>query len=115
MEGRMLHIEKSLAVVNPTITGQAIPCPPLQDGDCQMLCQSQYFTLEILSATTRAITCDTRGESFHALTVTAGSARLIAGNETCTLGQFESLVIPAATGAYRLEPLQEFRALKSGL
>jgi mannose-6-phosphate isomerase len=112
---RMLHIEKSLAVANPAIVGETVACPPLWDGDCQVLCRSSYFLLEILNATTSAVESDTRGETFHALTVTSGSARLVAGDEAVTLSLFESVIVPAGTGPYRLEPAGAFRALRSSL
>lgn len=113
--GRVLHIEKSLAVADPAIFGQATTCPPLQDGGCQVLCRSDYFVLETLSATNRPIQADTRGETFHTVTVTSGSARVVAGSEAVTLGLFESAVIPASAGPYDLEPLGAFRALRSSL
>lgn len=113
--GRVLHVEKSLAVADPAITGQAVACPPLQDGDCRVLCRSDYFFLEILNATTKTVEGDTRGETFHALTVTSGSVRLVVGSEALTLGLFESAIVPANTGSYRLEPLGAFRALRSSL
>jgi mannose-6-phosphate isomerase len=113
--GRVLHVEKSLAVADPAIVWQAIACPPLEDGDCRVLCRSGYFLLEILNATTRVVESDTRGETFHALTVTSGSARLVAGDEAVTLGLFESVIVPAGTGPYHLEPLGAFRALRCSL
>lgn len=113
--GRVLHIEKSLAVADPAITGQAAACPPFQDGDCQILCRSDYFTLEILTATTRTVESDTRGETFHALTVTSGSARLVVGDEAVTLNLFGSAIVAAGAGPYHLEPLGAFRALRSSL
>jgi mannose-6-phosphate isomerase len=113
--GRVLHIDKSLAVADPAIVGQATACPLLQDGDGQTLCRSDYFLLEILNATTRAVESDTQGETFHALTVTSGSARLVAGDEAVTLSLFESAIVPASAGPYHLEPLGGFRALRASL
>jgi len=113
--GRVLHIEKSLAVANPLITSHALPCPSLLDGSSEQLCQSEYFTLEILNATNSAIKGDTRGETFHALTITDGAASLSVGDEVYGLGRYDSVVIPAATGPYRLEPQGGFRALRSSL
>ena len=113
MGGRVLHIEKSLAVADPGITGQATVCPTLRDGDCQVLCRSDYFTLEILNSVTKKLESDTQGEAFHALTVTSGSVRLVAGDEMVTLNSYDSVVIPAGAGSYRLEPLGGFRALRS--
>jgi mannose-6-phosphate isomerase len=110
---RVLHIEKSLAVADPTITGYAAPSPMLQDGDCQVLCRSDYFTLEILGSVTRTLEGDTQAEAFHALTVTSGSLRLAAQDEEMTLNSFDSVIIPADAGPYRMEPLGGFRILRA--
>ena len=114
--GRLLHIDKSLAVADPAATSQAYPIPVLQDGQRQILCQSEYFTLEMLNAQEQTLELDTLGQSFHALTIIEGKARFSCGGEKYSLDRFESLLVPAATGAYRLEPLGGgFSALKSSL
>lgn len=112
---RMLHIEKSLSVIAPSITGQALACPTLADGGQQTLCKSEYFTLDVLNATQEIITANTKRETFHALTVIEGSVRLITENDSCTLRKFESLIVPASTEAYHLEPLSQFRVLRASL
>ncbi len=114
--GRVLHIDKSLAVADAAATSQAQPSPLLQDGQCQTLCQSEYFTLEILQTRKRTLELDTRGQTFHTLTVIEGAARFSSGGEHMDLGLLETLVIPASTGAYALAPQPGgFRALKSSL
>lgn len=112
-EKRMLHIQQSLAVARHDAHPELIPLPALQDGGEQVLCTSAYFTLSILSAVTQPVPLDTRGESFHALTLIDGRARLVAGTQSLELARFDTLLIPAATRSYRLEPLGAFRALKS--
>lgn len=114
--GRVLHIEKSIAVTDPAAVSSATPSPDLGDGERAVLCQTEYFTLEVLQSQGRALDLATGGESFHALTVIDGAARLIVGDaETYDLGQYASVVVPAATGRYHLEPLPAFRALKASL
>lgn len=116
IKGRVLHIDKSLAVANPAVNSQALPTPVLADGQCEVLCQSEYFNLEILNAQKKTLELDTRGETFHALTIIEGAARFSSGDEQLPLNRFETLLVPAATGAYRLEPEKGgFRALKSSL
>ena len=112
---RKLHIEKSLAVANPTARSEALPLPALSDGQIHRLCQSEFFTLEILNSQSRSLTLNTSGGSFHALTVIEGAARISSGGESILLNKFDSLIVPAATGEYILEPQAGFRALKASL
>jgi len=111
--GRPLHIEKSIAVANPALTGQMIPWRDLPDGEVQPLVSCQYFTLERLAAQHNPIPLDTHSESFHALTVIAGGARIEGDGWQQELGRFETAVIPAACGAYRVIPEGEMQMLKS--
>jgi mannose-6-phosphate isomerase len=113
---RVLHIDKSLAVVDPSAHSRPLPLPPLGDGQQQLLCRSEYFTLEILNSQSRSLDFDTKGESFHALTIIEGTARFSSNGERVFLKKYDSLLVPAATGAYRIESQAEgFRALKSSL
>lgn len=108
--GRALHLEKSAAVTT-TNRAQSQSSPPATAGQSQVLTSCPYFVLERLSGL--ELQGNTRGESFHALTVMAGEMTLQAGAERLTLGALESVVIPAAAGAYRLSG--EFQALLSRL
>lgn len=112
---RRLHIEKSLAVSRPDAVASALPLPALTDGQPALLCESPYFRLEMLSAETQPVALDTRGESFHAITVLEGAARILTPGGEATLNRFETAIIPAACGAYRLEPLTACRALRTGV
>jgi len=112
---RVLHIEKSLAVANPAASANAEPLPPLQDGIIITLCQCPYFTLQTIAASAHTLELDTRGETFHALTVIEGSARLLVGGNVRVLNRFESAVIPAGVGRYTLEPASRYRLLKSSV
>jgi mannose-6-phosphate isomerase len=69
--------------------------------------------LDMLCAASHVIELDTRGESFHAITVIEGKAVLIAGDERVELEKFQTAVVPASLGAYRFEPQMSCRALKS--
>lgn len=112
-ENRQLHIEQSLAVTRHDARAELTPLPELQDGKEQVLCTSDYFTLSMLSATTQPIPLDTHSESFHALTAIDGRVRLTEGAESIDLSRFDTVLVPASTGAYQLEPLSAFKALKS--
>jgi mannose-6-phosphate isomerase len=112
-EKRQLHIEKSVAVTRADFTAPVIPEPEMGDGTRHTLVQCEYFTLEILSAVSKNIELDTKGESFHAITVIEGKALLQTGDEQVELDQFQTAVVPAGMGAYHFQPLTNCRALKS--
>jgi mannose-6-phosphate isomerase len=114
-EKRRLHIAESIAVANPASLPVLHSLPPLSDGSSQTLVSCRYFTLKMLSARSASIYMDTKGETFHALTVIEGSAQVQAEAETVTLGQFQSALIPAATGAYQIHPDQNFRMLMASV
>lgn len=124
--GRALHIEQSVAVsqaaAQPGLTRPPTPRP----GEAAILTSCPYFTLELVVGGDQSITCDTQGESFHALTVIDGSTTITplpAGGSSSDestpwrhqLGRFESLVIPAATGGYMLQPGGPVRLLKASV
>jgi mannose-6-phosphate isomerase len=112
-EKRPLHIEKSVAVTRADFTAPVISEPETGDGTRHTLVECEYFTLEMLSAVSKNIELDTKGESFHAITVIEGKALLKAGDEQVELDQFQTAVVPAQAGAYHFQPLTNCRALKS--
>lgn len=112
-EKRPLHIEKSIRATQADFTAPIIPPPPAADGTRHVLVESEYFTLEMLSAASNTIEMDTRGESFHAITVIDGKAILKASDETVELDRFQTAVVPAEIGSYQFQPLADCRALKS--
>ena len=114
-EKRPLHIEKSIRATRPDFTAPVIPMPACGNGTSHTLIQCDYFTLDLLSASTQPIDLDTRGESFHAITVIEGKASLIADGECVDLERFQTAVVPASLGAYRFEPQMACRALKSSV
>ena len=111
-EKRPLHIEKSIRATRADFTAPIIP-PPAADGMRHVLVESEYFTLEMLSAASNTIEIDTRGESFHAITVIDGKAILKASDERVELDKFQTAVVPAEIGSYQFQPLADCRALKS--
>jgi mannose-6-phosphate isomerase len=101
---RPLHIKKSLEAADPALTGQLIPGPALANGSHHTLVSCDYFTLSLLSAEKNPLALDTRRESFHALTVIRGAARLEGDGWQLPLNTFQTALVPASTGAYRLAP-----------
>jgi mannose-6-phosphate isomerase len=113
--GRALHIDQSMEVAKPQAEGRAKPLPPVPDGGQVTLLECPYFTLETLAGHSHAVSLDTGGGSFHALTVIEGEARVAGDGWTETLGRFETVVIPASSGRYDVEPAGQFRALKASV
>ena len=111
-EKRPLHIEKSVRVTRADFTAPINPAPAYGDGTQHTLVQCAYFRLEMLSAVSKQIDLDTKGESFHAITVIDGKARLQVGNDQVELEKFQTAVVPAKVGRYHFLPLTNCRALK---
>lgn len=109
--GRELHLEKSVAVIDPAAVGRAEPEPELKDGQ-GVVTQCEYFTLEVLRSASEAVRRDTRRESFHALTLVEGQARVNGHGWQAELNRFETLLIPAECGPYQVETVNgPWRAL----
>ncbi|MBL8079512.1 MAG: hypothetical protein JNM55_16220 [Anaerolineales bacterium] len=112
-ETRKLHIEKSIQSTRTDFTAPIIPPPAYGDGTTHKLVECEYFTLELLSAASHTINLDTKGESFHAITVIEGNAILKNEGEQVQLEKFQTAVVPANMGAYQLIPAGNCKALKS--
>lgn len=112
--GRALHIEQSLAVTNPAISGEVQPPPPVEQPVGELVA-CPYFMLEQVVGADAPIDLDTAGQSFHALTVIEGAATIAGGGWEYTLGRFESVVVPAAVGAYQVQPQGACRLLKASV
>ena len=112
-EARKLHIAESLAVADPSKTAQVVPRPDFSSGPVQRLTASQYFELDLLGLEGGELALDTRGASFHALTVLSGEARLVGADWEIGLKALESLVVPAALGKYAIAAAGPLRALKA--
>jgi mannose-6-phosphate isomerase len=114
-EKRPLHIEKSIRVTRADFTAPVTPLPVIGEGTRHVLVQCDYFTLEMLAATSHTMDLDTKGESFHAITVIEGKAILKTDDEQVELETFQTAVVPAGTGRYQLQPRTACRALKSSV
>ncbi|HEX7973158.1 MAG TPA: type I phosphomannose isomerase catalytic subunit [Anaerolineales bacterium] len=108
-EGRKLHIAQSLAVADPGSTGQALPLPAGEG--LHRLISSEFFNLDLLNLRSGELTLDTAGQSFHALTVTAGRAKVGGTGWSLELGRLETALAPANSGPYRVETQEELRLL----
>ncbi len=113
-ETRRLHIEKSIQV-STNYVAPIVALPTCTDGSRTLLVKCEYFTLDLLVASSRSIDLDTRGETFHAVTVIEGKARLQAGDESVELEKFQTALVLASLGKYQFQPLENCRALKSSV
>lgn len=114
--GRPLHLTQTLAVANPAAEVSVLPAPGGPGPAHDELVASPYFVLERLAASTGwSVELDTGGASFHALTVVEGRADVVVGDVREELARFETMLVPAATGAYRVESPGAFQALLSRL
>jgi mannose-6-phosphate isomerase len=111
---RKLHLEQSLAVADLENVSHIVPQLPFVNGHQQQsLVSCRYFTLEMLVGRSDSITLDTSGESFHALTLVEGEAELEGADWRLRLHPFDTVLIPASCGSYRIESDSLFRALKA--
>jgi mannose-6-phosphate isomerase len=111
--GRSLHLDQSIAVTNPEAAPPATRLPRLDDGASVTLTTCPYFELNMLGAHSQVVELNTEDETFHAVTVIDGMATLETAHGTESLTRFDTVIVPANTGSYRIRPTGEFRALLS--
>lgn len=113
--GRALHLEQSVAVTNPNLTGQINHNVMRALNAVETRVSCEYFELEEIRGTDSTIFSDTENSSFHAITVTSGRAEVVLKEARVTLGKFETVIVPANALEYRIEPLEPFIALRSSV
>jgi mannose-6-phosphate isomerase len=100
--GRPLHLKQSLAVLDLNAAGQPLPRPPFQDGAVHRLVACDYFTLDLLDTGQRPHHFAPGGLSFHALTVSEGSATLAGDGWELLLERFDTALVPASIPHYEV-------------
>lgn len=115
--GRVLHIEKALAAIDPAASAPRMHAPALGDGERASLVACPHFTLELLAGQVRPIALDTAGQTFHALTVIEGALEVAAAgpDASLVLKQYDSAIVPAACGRYQLNPLTGCKVVKASV
>lgn len=113
--GRQLHIEQSLAVLDPEASGQPVPPPAFQDGAGRLLVKCEYFSLELLTTEQKPISLSPSGLSFHTLTVIEGSVHLSGEDWEVDLDRFAAALVPACVTNYEIRPRSSSRLLKSSV
>lgn len=113
--GRELHLEQSIAVTNPNSSGE-INHDIMHDANgVQTRVECEYFKLEQINGVDTTLVSNTENSSFHAITVTGGRVEVVLGDSRVSLGQFETVIVPANAGEYKIVPLEPFSALRSSV
>lgn len=99
--GRELHLRQAMVSVDPAARPQ-LPAPVRTSDVTEMLISCSYFCLERVTVTTSPAMLDTRGQSFHAVTVIEGAMTVRAAGGQAEVATHETVVIPACAGAYAL-------------
>ncbi len=108
--GRKLHLDQSAAVVNPDLHAEIHRASNAIHPHTNTVAACEYFVLDELNLSA-PLSRDTRGESFHAITVIAGELDIVAGDARMTLKPYSSVIVPAAQGTYQLVPHGTTQAL----
>jgi mannose-6-phosphate isomerase len=112
--GRSLHLAQSVAVTKPNSSGE-INHHKMQTTGIETRVESEYFKLEEIHGEGSTLIANTENSSLHAITVTEGRAEVVLGDSRVTLGKFETVIVPANAGEYRIEPIEPFIALRSSV
>lgn len=113
--GRALHLEKSAAVARVDDEVACVPAPDIGHGQIAVLLQNPFFTLRLLAAAAHPLTLDPRGETFHAVTAIDDDLVVESGALSVNLARWESLLVPATAGPYRITAREPARALIASL
>ena len=113
--GRQLHIDQSLAVLDVEASDAPMPRPDLSDGGQYGLVTCDYFSLVLIAGERVPARLDTLGQTFHTLTTIEGQAEVAGSGWSKTIRRFETLVVPAAAGAYEIIPQGKTRVLKASV
>lgn len=108
--GRSLHIEQSVTATDPAGIAETHAAVPYAYGYHDIL-SSAYFHLARYDLAGEPLFGDTRGESFHIVTAIDGAVSVTTDHAQATLGQYETLIIPAETHAYHLQAGKKGEAL----
>ncbi|HLZ71530.1 MAG TPA: type I phosphomannose isomerase catalytic subunit [Dehalococcoidia bacterium] len=101
--GRALHLDQALSVVDAAADPPLRHAGPPAEGYTP-LTGCPYFTLTLLRAERQPLRLAPDGETFHALTLTAGAAELHGAGWSLPLAPYETAVVPAECPDYAFIP-----------
>lgn len=110
-DGRKLHLEEAIAVLNANVTGNLNRAKDRAGKQLTRLVSCEYFALELIQGGFGSVPLDTQGQSFALLTVLNGQMIVEGDDWQETLGVFDTLVIPAECGEYQSKPDENSKAL----
>ncbi len=111
-DGRALHIEESVRVTNPEGIAPFYLGIPWAYGAHRILA-SEYFQLDRYDCAVEPLVLNTRGESFYLVTAIEGALAVTMANSQATLGRYETVLVPASAGEFRLSAASRAQALVS--
>ncbi len=106
--GRKLHIEESVEVTEPVGPARRVHPEVVAGTGAAAAVDCALFDVDLVRvSSSMPWTSDTRGRSFHIITVTEGSAELTCGDERVRLGKFETALIAGSAGAYQVSAVDK--------
>ena len=111
-DGRALHIEESVRVTNPDGIAPFYLGVPWAYGVHRILA-SEYFQLDRYDCAIEPLIVNTRAESFYLVTAIVGALAVTTANSQATLGRYETVLVPASAGEFRLSAASHAQALVS--
>ena len=113
--GRQLHLQESAEVTDAHAQAQLTPPPAPGETEFRVV-TCPLFALDVLALEGGAASHgDPAGQSPHLLTVTEGEIRVTCGDETRTLGQYDTVLVGAAAGAYEMRANGAARVLRASV
>jgi mannose-6-phosphate isomerase len=113
--GRELHTEQAVRAAKPELRPQFAPMIKRLPNGSFPVFGCEYFEVELVDSDGIAIERDTENQSLAAVTIIQGSADLVSSANHLPMNRYQSAIVPAATGRYRLEGSGPFRALVSSV
>ncbi len=111
--GRRLHVEESVEVTDPGKVSRPRPAPELKGTAAAPVLACPHFALDLLRLGREALDGDTRGETFHLLTVTEGGAELSCEGEALRLEKYETALVAGGARRYSLRADESARLLRA--
>jgi mannose-6-phosphate isomerase len=112
---RPLHIEKSIAVIDLAREEKITHAQDDPTETQETLVSCEYFSLSMANLSKQALSMDPAGETFHALTCIAGRVNLLSNDWEHPLNANQSVLIPAVSRKYEIQPLEHTKILISAV
>jgi mannose-6-phosphate isomerase len=101
---RKLHIDQSIAVLNPHAGGAVLPADPDRAASGRReLVSCKYFSLELIGGLSGPLPIDTQGQSFSVVTALNGNIKIYGGDWSFDLAALETILIPAVCATFQIQ------------